>query len=86
MPYICRMSDRLITITTPKCFHCGCEGEVTVTPDGLAAYHRGEFAQVAFPELDRTLREQIISGTHPACWDSMFAIDEDALEDDEDAE
>lgn len=86
MYYICRMSNTLITITTPKCFHCGLEGEVTVNPAGLAAYHRGEYAQVAFPELDKTLREQIISGTHPACWESMFSLDEDALDDDEDAE
>lgn len=80
------MSDTLITIPTRKCFHCGCTGEVTVTYSGLIAYNRGEYAQVAFPELDKTLREQIISGTHPACWESMFSLDEDALDDDEDAE
>ena len=86
MPYGCRMSDTLITIRTRKCFHCGCEGEVTVTQAGLAAYNSGEYAQVAFPELDKAEREQIISGTHPKCWEVMFAFDEDALEDDEDAE
>jgi hypothetical protein len=80
------MSDTLITITTRKCFHCGCAGELTVSESGIAAYNRGESVQVAFPELDRTLREQIISGTHPACWDAMFALDEDALDDDEDEE
>ena len=32
------MSNTLITITTPKCFHCGLEGEVTVNPAGLAAW------------------------------------------------
>lgn len=67
------MSETLITITTPKCFHCGLEGEVTVNPAGLAAYHRGEYAQVAFPELDKAVREQIISGTHPKCWDYIFS-------------
>lgn len=46
------------------------------------AYNRGEYAQVAFPELDKALREQIISGTHPKCWEEMFAFDEDASEDD----
>lgn len=76
------MSDTLITVTTRRCFHCGCEGEVTVTQAGLAAYNRGEYAQVAFPELDKALREQIISGTHPKCWEEMFAFDEGASEDD----
>lgn len=78
------MSDTLITVTTRRCFHCGCEGEVTVTQSQLAAYNSGALAQVAFPDLDKAEREQIISGTHPKCWQEMFAFDEDALTDDED--
>jgi hypothetical protein len=71
------MTTTLITVTTRRCFHCGCEGEVTVTPEGLTAYNGGEYAQVAFPELDKDLREQIISGTHPKCWQEMFGAPED---------
>lgn len=82
-PYSDLMSDTLITVTTRRCFHCGCEGEVTVTQASLAAYNSGEYAQVAFPYLDKAEREQIISGTHPKCWEEMFAFDEDASEDDE---
>ena len=80
------MTTTLITVTTRRCFHCGCEGEVAVTQEGLAAYNGGEYAQVAFPELDKDLREQIISGTHPKCWEAMFAFDEDAPEDEGEAE
>jgi hypothetical protein len=31
----------------------------------------GALIQDAFPDLDKTLREQIVSGTHPACWEIM---------------
>ena len=34
--------------------------------------------QNAYPELPAGLREQIISGTHPACFDALFADDEPA--------
>ena len=33
-------------------------------------------AQQAFPELPTEIREQLISGTHPKCWDEMFSDDE----------
>ncbi len=80
------MTNTLITVTTRPCFHCGREGEVTVSSAGLVAYNSGKHVQDAFPELDKTIREQIISGTHPKCWDDMFAFDEDAPEDDGEAE
>jgi hypothetical protein len=37
------------------------------------ARKRGAFVQEAFFDLDESLREQIISGTHPKCWESMTA-------------
>lgn len=77
------MTTTLITITTRRCFHCGREGEVTVTQEGLTAYNGGEYAQVAFPELDKALREQIISGTHSDCWREMFDEPYDKDEDDQ---
>lgn len=79
------MNDTLITVRTRRCFHCACEGELTVTQSSLAAYNSGEYAQVAFPYLDKTEREQIISGTHPACWIAMFGTAEDAPEDEDEA-
>ena len=34
-------------------------------------------AQQAFPELPTEIREQLISGTHPKCWDEMFSDEEE---------
>lgn len=60
-------------IKTRRCFHCGEEGTLELPNEGIAKYEAGAFVQDAFPELARELREQIISGTHPKCWDEMFA-------------
>jgi hypothetical protein len=38
----------------------------------LFTYLRGEYVQHAFKSLTVPLREQIISGVHPACWESVF--------------
>jgi hypothetical protein len=45
----------------------------------------GAKVQDAFPTLSPALREQIITGTHPACWDEIFG-DEDEDEDDQSTE
>jgi hypothetical protein len=57
---------------TNSCRWCGDIGEVEVPYAGLLAYHKGALIQDAFPDLDKTLREQIISGTHPECWGEMY--------------
>jgi hypothetical protein len=43
---------------------------------GKERIENGELIQYAFPTLSAGMREQIISGTHPDCWDAMFADDE----------
>jgi len=52
---------------------CNKEGFVEVSSEGYMARKRGAFVQEAFFDLDESLREQIISGTHPKCWESMTA-------------
>jgi len=32
----------------------------------------GEYIQNVFPEEPADIREWMISGTHPRCWDEMF--------------
>jgi hypothetical protein len=32
----------------------------------------GEYIQTVFPHLDVHIREWMISGTHPACWEDLF--------------
>ncbi len=66
------MTSEMITIETPPCVHCGDAGEVTVL---LADYERrraGAKIQEAYPGLAPALREQLMTGTHPACWTEMF--------------
>jgi len=59
-------------IKTKRCFVCGDEGYLELSKQGVARYERGAFVQDAFPELPAPVREQIITGTHPKCWDEMF--------------
>jgi hypothetical protein len=72
----------IVTIETKRCTHCGELGELQVSSDGLSLRNAGALMQDAFPELSAPLREQLISGTHPACWERMFSIgdDEDEFE------
>lgn len=60
------------TYETKKCVRCTKTGTVEVYMDDVTAWHRGRLAQDAFPYLEADEREQLISGTHPACWTLMF--------------
>lgn len=62
---------------TRKCVWCGQTGVVGVDENELYAYLRGNPAQEAFKSLTIELREQIISGTHPECWDRYMDEDSD---------
>ena len=62
---------------TKKCVWCGQNGVVGVDEKELYAYLRGGAAQDVFKSLTVGLREQIISGTHPECWDRYMDEDSD---------
>ena len=62
-----------IEFRTGACPYCGQHGSVRVTLAGHARRAAGELVQDAFPDMPVGLREQIISGTHPACFDALFA-------------
>jgi len=71
-------------LITPECFHCGMTGsiqiEATEYASGLAKREAGELIQYCFPSLSSGEREQVLTGTHPECWDEMFGkldIDEE---------
>ena len=66
-------SNTTVLMRTPKCLMCNTSGFVEVFSEEYMAHKRGAAIQEAFPELDKSLREQIISGTHPKCWESMTA-------------
>lgn len=60
------------SIETPKCFRCGDSGVVEVPMAGFLRRQLGALIQDAYPELSVGLREQIMSGTHPDCWQEVF--------------
>lgn len=53
------------------CVFCGAVSVVTMRLASYLAWDAGELIQYAAPDLDPDLREQLISGTCPACWDAM---------------
>lgn len=61
-----------VIVNTKTCFNCGKQGSVVVSGEGYLKWTAGAFVQEAFPELDKEMREQLISGTHPTCWVAMF--------------
>ena len=65
-------------VETPKCFHCGVGGTVEVPMKGFLIRQLGGLIQDAYPDLPAPLREQMVSGTHPQCWEEMFGPEEES--------
>jgi hypothetical protein len=64
-------------VQTHECLHCGDASLVSITEDEAYALSSGESITKAFPARDADFREMFITGTHPACWEEMFAGGED---------
>jgi VCBS repeat-containing protein len=57
------------TVQTDVCINCGELGRVIVDAQGLFMYNQGNLKE---------LREQLMTGTHPQCFEEMFAgLDEE---------
>jgi hypothetical protein len=63
----------MVTITAPTCIVCGEAARIVVTDDEAERIRTARFIQEALPAWAPAERELLISGTHPACWDSLFA-------------
>jgi len=59
-----------------RCPVCGLDSHTTVPDMAYFAWLGGMLAQDAFPDVPPAMREQIISGTHPDCFDAMFSKEE----------
>ena len=74
----------MLRISTPKCMKPGCtRPEEVLIParmkQGYMDWVTGrKHIQNALPEVSAAEREQMKTGTHPECWDEMFAELEDA--------
>lgn len=62
---------------TPSCFVCGRVSLIELHAATAAALSAGAPAQALLPEMPRPEREQLISGTHPACWAAAFGGSDD---------
>lgn len=65
-----------ITAKTRPCVVCSERSVLTVDADAYRQWLHGELIHKAFPDMTADRRELLISGTHPACWDSMFEGDD----------
>lgn len=55
------------------CIHCDDQVFFLMTQDQYDQWVIDKkYIQDVFPHLDRDIREWMISGTHPKCWDEMF--------------
>ena len=66
-----------VRVETRTCSFCGQGGVVIMAYYSWKAWKRGELIQVAAPYLPADVREQLISGTHPACWTAVFGEEEE---------
>lgn len=65
--------DDLITVETPVCCICGKTGTVVLTGRDYAVYKLDDrLIQDKLSNITDDEREQLISGTHPECWDRLF--------------
>jgi hypothetical protein len=73
---------KYVSVPTRRCPICKKGGVVVVDHqlyrEGNERYRNGELIQDAFHFLDKSIREQLMSGTHPDCWNDMFGnMDDD---------
>lgn len=69
-------SQPAATYRTTSCSVCGRVSLIDLPAATAAALSAGTPAQALLPAMPRPEREQLISGTHPACWAATFG-DED---------
>jgi hypothetical protein len=62
-------SDYLVSTTCPICNEYD---EVVVPLDGYLAWNKGALIQDAMPTVSVDVREQLMTGICPSCWEINF--------------
>lgn len=61
------------------CVECGEHSFIRVPLEGYKQWLMGRLIQDAFPDLTPGQRETLISGVHEACFDKMWAKEQEEL-------
>jgi|TARA_B100001094_G_scaffold101947_1_gene98111 hypothetical protein len=67
----------MTAVVAAPCRLCQETIDLEVNLQGFVDWKAGKYIQDALPELDADMRELLISGTCPTCWDKMFPSDEE---------
>lgn len=79
------MANITTRVTTPVCMFCRQNGSIELTVEEAQALAddnersklgEGKLIQQILPNRTADEREQIISGTHPKCWEKFIGEDE----------
>lgn len=65
-------NTKVLVIIFP-CVVCNKSSEVELDREQYEQWQSGMHVQAAFPEMSAEDREILISGTHPECWDILWA-------------
>jgi hypothetical protein len=67
----------LMYLQTKRCLHCDKPGIVEVNDDDGRAFESGVgHIQDVMPNTPAPIREQLMTGTHPKCWDEIMSEEE----------
>jgi hypothetical protein len=64
--------ETLIQYVSKNCIVCAETTVVNLPKKDFEAWVKGEYVQVAFPYLAPEVREILITGTHPKCWEKLM--------------
>jgi hypothetical protein len=59
--------------TSPPCPLCGKTTILVADIDKVRNWRKGKYVQHVWPELSADIREVVITGTHPECWDELMS-------------
>lgn len=63
----------ITVVTTRPCVVCGETTDISVDLNAYLDWVDGMYIQDAFPTMEAADREHLMTGTHPSCWDELFA-------------
>jgi hypothetical protein len=64
-------------VETSPCLVCDKTTTMSLPLANVMSYLSGAYVQDTFRSFDADKRELIKTGTHPACWDTLFPDDDD---------